>query len=89
MPYYLAEIWKTDIDQLTTPELWEHYEHCLKAFDWTYNFSDDHGVWESGREQESHLESVRHILEQIDDTRADDLFYKYSFWHNPNGSRKE
>ena len=41
MPYFLAEMWKTDLDQLDTEELWEHYEHCLASFDWTYAFSDD------------------------------------------------
>lgn len=86
MPYFLAELWKTPLRDLEGEALWSHYEQCLIAHDWTYDFSDDHGQWQAGRDQASHLRNVRELCEKADKGRAEKLYHKHSFWHNDDGS---
>ncbi len=51
-------------------------EKELRQHDWTYEYSDDHGVWRSGSAHE------KRIREMVKDAYAEgcdpaDLFYKY------------
>lgn len=89
MPYFLADLWKVSLTHLTEDEVWAHYEQCLKEHDWTFNYSDDAGAYRAGQDQASHLEKVRTYCSSLDKELADQLFFKYSFWHNDDGSRKE
>jgi len=86
MPHFLATQWMLAPDELTEDELWEHYEKCLLGFDWTYHASDDADVWFIGQQQEDHLKQVRSLCEALDSVRSNNLFYKYSFYHNDDGS---
>ena len=89
MPYYLSPLWTTKLNGLSEDQIWDHLEVCLKAFDWTYNFSDDGGVYRAGVEQNNHLDAVMKYCRELDEDRANTLYYKHSFWHNEDGSRKE
>lgn len=93
MPYFLAELWKTPLEPLTDPknadELWDHYEKCLIAHDWTFEFTDDFGVWRAGQEQRLYLNTVRDLCSKRDEERTSKLYFKYSFWHNEDGSLKQ
>ena len=86
MPHFLAVIWLLDPNELNEQELWEHYEECLRAFDWTYQASNDAEVWHIGQQQEDHLTQVRNRCSALDPTRAYKLYYRYSFYHNDDGS---
>lgn len=88
MPYHLKAIFKTDTSPMTDEQLWEHYEQCLTKHDWTYMMSDDGGVYKAGRDETQHILGVKNKLEIIDMGRADRLYWKYSFWYNDDGSRK-
>ncbi len=89
MPYFLHALWKTDLKELSEADLWEHYEKCLKAHDWTYQYSDDHGVWRAGTEESDHLSAIRKLTEADDKDRSDKLYWRHCFWLNEDGSRKE
>ena len=38
-----------------TVDLIEEYERMLRKHDWHYDYSDDHSVWQRGRDSESKL----------------------------------
>jgi hypothetical protein len=80
MPYSLAPLWKLDINSLSEEELWEHFEKCLKAHDWTYDYSDDHGVWRAGEEQTTHLHAVLTIARKYDRERAVNMYNSANPW---------
>lgn len=80
MPYMLHPLWKTSLSSLSEDELWEHYETCLRAFDWYYSYSDDHGVYQAGTEQQAHVHALRTKLTEVDADRANALYEKHSPW---------
>lgn len=86
MPYFLADLWKTDLETLEGEELWEHLERCLTAHDWTFDYSDDHGVWMAGLEQLNHLQLVREKCEDIDTEKSNDLYFHHSPFRNDDGT---
>lgn len=67
---------------MTEDELWVHYHDCLQCMDWTYHFSDDHGVWQAGSEKEKHLIGLRKIVKRFDEEIADLLWNTYNPWLN-------
>jgi hypothetical protein len=89
MPYFLAPIWKTTLDSLSNEELWVHFEKCLKAYDWYYSTTDDHGVWRAGEEQNEHLQAVSDRVRELDRERADRIYCKACPWLNEDGSRAD
>lgn len=89
MPYFLAPLWKTNLSSLSETELWDHFEKCLKVHDWTYSFSDDHGVWIAGKEQKDHLNKILGELRSIDADRANKMYYEACPWLNADGSRRD
>ena len=89
MPYYLTDLWKEDFHEMNNEQLWKHYEDCLKAHDWTYSYSDDHGVWQAGEDQYDHLKHVKLIAEELDREKAQKLYWKHSFWFNEDGTPKQ
>jgi len=86
MPYFLAPLWNTTLTSLNEEELWDHFEKCLKAHDWTYNYSDDHGVWRAGEEQAAHLNKVLEGVRAVDRERADRMYYGACPWMNEDGT---
>lgn len=88
MTRYLNEMWKISIESLEGDALWEHYENCLIAHDWTFDYSDDHNVWETGCAQGVHLNAVLNKCKEIDEDRAMKMYYKHCFWYNEDGTRK-
>lgn len=84
----ISTLFEQDISLLSDEQLWEHFEKCLIAHDWTYDFSDDHRVWIRGQEESSYLKGLRAKCEALDKQRSDELFFKHSFWHNDDGSPK-
>ena len=36
-------------------------EACLKAMDWYYDYSDDHSVWQRGRDKAEEIRQLRNI----------------------------
>ena len=89
MPATLRDVWKADFHEMDNDELWNHYEDCLKAHDWTYDFSDDHQVWQVGNEERKHLLGVKALLEDVDRDNANTLYWKYSFFFNEDGTPKQ
>lgn len=89
MPYYLKPIFKTSTEDMSDELLWEHYEKCLQHNDWTADFSDDFGVARAGRDSLSYINAIRKRLQNIDGDRASKLYWKYSFWHNDDGTHKK
>lgn len=89
MARYLNEMWKTPIESLEGDALWEHYENCLIAHDWTFDYSDDHNVWKAGCAQRDHLNAVLEKCKEIDEDRAVKLYHTHSFWFNEDGTRKQ
>ncbi len=51
-------------------------ENELKGHDWTFQYSDDHGVWTSGV---SHQKKIKQMVEDAYAEGEDpaDIFYKY------------
>tara|TARA_B100001113_G_scaffold114523_1_gene93229 strand:+ start:2044 stop:2361 length:318 start_codon:yes stop_codon:yes gene_type:complete len=51
-------------------------EKELREHDWTFNYSDDHGVWTSGV---SHQKRIKAMVEDAyaEDIDPADLFYQY------------
>lgn len=88
MPYFLHPLWKTTLGSLTEEQLWEHYDKCLRAHDWTFEYSDDHGVWRAGTEERDHIAAIRKILSESDEDAANKLYWKYSPFLNEDGSFK-
>lgn len=82
MPYVLAPLWKTKISSLSEEERWEHLQVCLKAYDWYYAMSDDHGVWRSGEDQRAHLEQLMETLAKTDGERVQEMYDKASPWRD-------
>jgi hypothetical protein len=80
--------WNINVRTLTEEHLWAHYEECLLAHDWTYNFSDDQYTRRTGRMQCAHIRSICERCTALNRARADKLFFKHSFWHNDDGSKK-
>ena len=62
---------------LTLEKLWEHFEACLKAHDWTYEYSDDFRYWSKGKGERDYINHTRKVLEKHDAPRAQALYAKY------------
>jgi hypothetical protein len=62
---------------LPEDEVWAHYEACLKAHDWQYEYSDDYQVWNLGSDERSYLFRLDEYLSLIDRRRTVDLYKKY------------
>ena len=60
-------------------------EKELKEHDWTYEYSDDHGVWVSGS---SHQKRIKRMVEDAYAEGCDpaDLFYQYYPYDGCNDS---
>ena len=82
MPYYLDDFWKTPIDDMSDDDLWVHYYECLQRHDFTYQYSDDHGVWRAGCKKEDHLRLVRMRVELLDKEMSNLLYETYNPWMN-------
>ena len=62
---------------LTLEKVWEHFEACLKAHDWTYEYSDDFRYWSKGNDERTHINHTKKVLEKHDAPRAVALYAKY------------
>lgn len=89
MPYFLAPLWNEEVDYMDDERLFEHFEKCLRCHDWTYDFSDDDGVFRAGEYQSKHIKHVAGMLERVDKEKASKLFFSYCPWFNDDGSRIE
>ena len=60
--------------------LLDEFEYLLKTFDWSYQYSDDHGVWRRGR---AHAEAIANKFKELNDhslelyKKADALYEEY------------
>jgi len=72
-----TELWLIDVSTLSTDELWEHFEACLKVHDWYFAMSDDHRYWIAGIAQRNHLDECVKRLNDVDASRKDALLEKY------------
>ena len=55
------------------------YEQLLKSHDWTYNYSDDHGVWKKGTVEAEEIRRYKNILNGIGMSEiAEKMYTKYS-----------
>jgi len=57
----------------------------LGAFDWTYEYSDDHNVWKKGSKHESEIKEV--LKQQPELQEMYDAFYSY-IWVDRNNKPK-
>lgn len=48
---------------MPTPEQLTLYQQRLAAHDWSFEYSDDHSVWQRGRTQ---LGELQHLQKQLD-----------------------
>ena len=83
-----SEFWTKDPGNMNQEELWDHYKACLRRHDWTYNYSDDHGVWRHGVAQRDHLLLIRERVEELDEKTATELYNHHSPFLNDDGSLK-
>lgn len=64
---------------MSVPVKLKDFYQRLNTFDWTYEMSDDHGVWQRGRAAQGELEA---IAKQSPEHKALwDAFTAYC-WHN-------
>ena len=68
--------------------LWEVYEDTLRTHDWTYEYSDDHEIWCRGNDSMNKIRDIKSSLNLEDKTRANKLYWKYSYWHNEDGTKR-
>ena len=59
------------------PEAMDDYIAKLKSHDWTYQYSDDHSVWQRGQKESEAISSMMKILDP--DMK---IYKKYSPFHN-------
>jgi len=59
------------------PNAMADYEKMLKSHDWTYDYSDDHRVWQRGNEQ---AKAIRRMADILDPDRK--IYNKYSPFKN-------
>ena len=53
-------------------------ERLLKSHDWYYQYSDDHSVWQRGRDQEGEIRRQKDICCGLGlDSIANELYNKY------------
>jgi len=55
-------------------ELWNRFENLLKTHDWTFDFSDDHSVWQRGLAERERLRSLALALGEVDSERVANLW---------------
>lgn len=85
----MRKLFEVDTAPMTDDELWEHYEACLIAHDWTFNFSDDGRVWREGMDEQEYLNSIRERLGEVDLDRSQKLYWHHSFFHNNDGTFRD
>ena len=56
----------------------EDFEELLKKHDWYYDYSDDHRIWQRGRDMADVIRMARQSLtEQGFDIEAQELYNRY------------
>ena len=73
------DLWDIDPASLETDLLWEHYEACLKAHDWTYMYSSNPEFLQQGRDQAEHIALTRKLTETEDSYRSDAVYQSEAF----------
>ena len=74
----MREPFGVDYSGMNTEELWNHYELCCRRHDWTYDYSDDHSVWDNGKNERNYLNHLKQYLDAIDSTKSNQIFNRYS-----------
>jgi hypothetical protein len=69
-------IWVLEHD-LHYADPWQEFERLLKRHDWTYEYSDDHRVWQAGTAERDELKRMYKTLIAFDEPRAIALWKKY------------
>lgn len=73
----MSDLFSIKPHTFTLEKLWVHYEACLKAHDWTYEYSDDFRVWSRGSRESDYVKHLLHVLSKSDSDRANALYNKY------------
>lgn len=69
----IAPIWKRGLETISSEEIWEYYEKCLKAYDWLYESSDSIEVQQAGEFQTQYLQELHAACSALDQQRAEGI----------------